>query len=318
MMTVSRALNAETRDKVAPKTLKRILTLATELGYRPNIAARTIRSGRKPVVLLWMPTPESPLYAPYLGEFGASASSREIEVIYIPESIRDSVSPKISIPSGLDFDGIIAIDSPGPAAEARVQFPSVPVLELGGFLGDTKDKICYSFEECGRLSAEHLIDCGYQKLVVFEQAMTPELGRMNYVDGRMMGFVAASAEAGVQVERLAFSVLTQERVYSATRRLLQGRKSRVGVFCRNDALALAAIRAAADVGAKIPSELGVVGLGGRVASIWSAVTLTSVEIPYFGLTSAAIDWMSARILGHTELKPSELLPVQLLQGDSTG
>ncbi|HUX70375.1 MAG TPA: LacI family DNA-binding transcriptional regulator, partial [Cellulomonadaceae bacterium] len=59
--TVSRALSRP--GEVAPETLAKVLDTARGMGYRPNLAARGLITGRTGVIGLVVPDIENPFFA---------------------------------------------------------------------------------------------------------------------------------------------------------------------------------------------------------------------------------------------------------------
>ncbi len=71
---VSYALNGGA--PVAPETRRRILAAVAELGYRPNQAARALRSGSARTLVLAVPDHDDPVFAnPFFAEYAAAIES---------------------------------------------------------------------------------------------------------------------------------------------------------------------------------------------------------------------------------------------------
>ena len=64
--TASRALNEKTRHLVNAEVAARIIAVAEELGYRPDVAAAALRSGRSRLIGALVPGIGNPVFAPIL------------------------------------------------------------------------------------------------------------------------------------------------------------------------------------------------------------------------------------------------------------
>jgi LacI family transcriptional regulator len=64
--TVSRALNARTRDQVNADTLKRVKRAARQLGYVPNAMARGLRTSRSMTIGVIIPDLMNPIFPPII------------------------------------------------------------------------------------------------------------------------------------------------------------------------------------------------------------------------------------------------------------
>src|SRR3954453_15819980 len=62
--TVSRALNVETRGLVNEETAQRVIAAAEELGYRPNLIARGLKTNRSYTIGVLIPDLTNPLFPP--------------------------------------------------------------------------------------------------------------------------------------------------------------------------------------------------------------------------------------------------------------
>ena len=78
--TVSRALNADQKQKISPKVVRAIEKAAEKLGYLPNIAASTLRRNRSFVVGVLIPDITNPIFPPIIRGIQDIADS-EIDVV---------------------------------------------------------------------------------------------------------------------------------------------------------------------------------------------------------------------------------------------
>lgn len=118
--TVSNALNGTGRASAA--TRDRVRAVAESLGYRPNAAGRTLRTGRSGVLALAVTTfgdrawnyAEVPYYAHVVAAATAAAHSRGYALIVLPTGLVEADW------HGVVADGVVLLDSPADDPAVRV------------------------------------------------------------------------------------------------------------------------------------------------------------------------------------------------------
>lgn len=105
--------------------------------------------------------------------------------------------------------------------------------------------------------------------------------------------------------------------YRAARMLFAHEQRPDGIFCYNDHLAIGAIRAAAEVGLRVPENVAVVGIGDSEEGRYARPTLTSVGVDVAFVAREALDMVTARF-GTRAGPPARLVaPHAVLSRQST-
>src|SRR5579872_1724334 len=121
--TVSRVFNDQ--PKVRPETRERVLNAARQLGYRPNLAARALITGRSRV--LGVITSDAVSYGPAATLQAINAAARDagysVSAIPLRSSDHDAVLDAVERLTGQGVEGIITIASEKPVARALASTP---------------------------------------------------------------------------------------------------------------------------------------------------------------------------------------------------
>ncbi|TIC80063.1 LacI family DNA-binding transcriptional regulator [Nocardioides sp. GY 10127] len=140
--TVSWALND--KGEVAESTRARVKALAAELGYRPNQAARTLKSGRSHVLAVAIGHRESApwqeTYMPYYRSVLAGAAIEAVEHGHAVAAVPVSAEGRLS--DAVAFDGLIVVDPVRDdpiLAECRAR--GIPVVADGRPLDEGYDEV---------------------------------------------------------------------------------------------------------------------------------------------------------------------------------
>jgi LacI family transcriptional regulator len=292
---VSYVVNAGPRP-VAPATRERVLAVIEELGYRPNSVARSLRARRSFALGLVVPDSANPFFselgkavedagfdAGYTLLLGNSMDDEERERHYVRTFIERQVDGLVLI--SVSRSGLVASelgDSRIPVVslqslDARIQAPTILVDNEGG----------------AAEAVRHLLEHGADSVA----CLTGPAG-IPSADERAHGWAAALDAAGAPVAgrvcvRTEFS---RSSGYRAALRLLVKQRPRA-LFVASDEQAYGVLRAAAELGVRVPGELALVAFDGIPANEFTVPSLSTMRIPFRELGRAAVRCLVDQIDG---------------------
>ncbi len=106
-MTVSRAFNRP--ELVSPKTVDRVLAVAHELNYVPNLLARGLVTSETHTVGVFVSRPENALYSECLSGITKQAAAHGYNVLMACADSPDSAMTSIRVLMGRRIDGLILL-----------------------------------------------------------------------------------------------------------------------------------------------------------------------------------------------------------------
>ena len=116
---------------------------------------------------------------------------------------------------------------------------------------------------------------------------------------------------------MAYGDFYAESGRDATERLLALAEPPTAIFAASDLMAIGAVRAAAEVGLRVPEDLSVVGFDDIQLSPHVNPPLTTMRQDKLGLGGAAGDALIARVAGAADRPALQTLPVELVVRGST-
>lgn len=278
VITISKVLR--NHPDVGDETRERVLARVKELDYRPNLAARSLVTGRTYLVGLVVPD----LLHPFFAEIAKSLSeilrgSGYYLIISSSEEDPEIEEQEINQLLARRLDTLI-IASCRSTVDLffRIEKQKTPYVLIDRVLpGLSANFIGVDDEAVGRLATAHLIEIGCKRIAHIRGPETSTGIR------RMEGYRRALAQAGLKVvddyiitERKG-DVETKLRGADAMRELLNLNPRPDGVFCFNDPLAMGAMNYAIDQGIRIPEDIAVIGCGNLHYDDSLRVPLSSID-----------------------------------------
>lgn len=287
-MTVSRVLSG--KGYVGKATRQKVEETVAEMGYVPNISARSLASAEAPFVGLAYLNPSGG----YLGEFllGALSAARRTGLHVIVESCStnpgDWAEEVLAFARQPQMRGLVlpppfCEDASVLEAAREIDIPCVrvsPSQYVTGFPSIRIDEYQAAFEMTQKLIAEGHKDIGFIK-----GPSNQEAARQRYA-----GFHDAMREAGLAIHERWIG----QGDYSAGPALefakqVLGRKKRPSaIFASNDDMATGVYTAAHHAGLRIPDDLSIVGFDNQpiAQSLWPG--LTTVHQPIADMAEKAV------------------------------
>lgn len=290
--TVSNVLNDF--PHVRPEVRERVLAAMDQLGYRPNRAARTLRTGRTGVLGLVIPA----LDLGYFGEIGTLVieEARDLGYAVVIAQTRSDLEGERSAIRRFVADGVdgILVDTLLiEEDELRELVEDVPIVLLGEHLaGAAFDRVSIDNSAATAAVVAHLAEGGRQRIGFLGDSARG----LDLVSDRLVGYRAALARHGLPAGPV-LSVSGYRRVdgFDTVSAALAEGLDLDALVAATDLLAIGALRAFADVGIEVPSQVAVVGHDDLADARYAIPRLSSVAPDKPALARAAVAMLDARI-----------------------
>ncbi len=319
MITVSKVLRDH--PDIGDETRERVLARVKELDYRPNLAARSLVTGRTYLVGLVVPD----LLHPFFAEIAKSLSSVLRKsgyylIVSSSEEDPDLEEREIGQLLARRLD-LLIIASCRSTVDLffRIEKQKIPYVLIDRTLpGLAANFVGVDDEAVGRLATSHLIDIGCKRVA---HIRGPETSTGIH---RMEGYKRALSQGGLKVlddyiimERKG-DVDTRQRGAEAMQQLLNLKPRPDGVFCFNDPLAMGAMNYALNQGLRIPEDIAVIGCGNLHYDDSLRVPLSSIDQHSQRIGEEAARIALAILNSKTPLKPEAVvLQPELIMRGST-
>ncbi len=284
---------------VSENTRQRVHASIEELGYRPNPVAQTLRTGRTGVLALIVPE----IDVPYFSELArhvidaAAAVGYRVMIDHTGHNQERERELLTSTDRGMLFDGILFCPLVTRAELDQMNGrTSMPLVLLGEHEFDGRyDHVAIDNIQAAHDATRHLLDLGRTRIAAIgpqpnETFTTPRQ--------RTIGYEIALREVGITPDPALVQPATHYRRadgYHATRALLAADRSPDAIFCYSDPLAMGALRAAHDLGLRVPDDIAIIGIDNIEEGRYSLPSLSTVSLDTRHIAHEAVSHITARI-----------------------
>ncbi|MCS5731443.1 LacI family DNA-binding transcriptional regulator [Herbiconiux moechotypicola] len=310
--TVSRVSNGLTN--VDDSTRQRVLESMQALGYRPNGAARALKSGRFNNIGVIMFTLATLGNMKTLDAIAveAAAADYSVTLIAVPDQTLGAVSGAYRRLSDQAVDGVLILFEARLLDQGEIHLPpGLPVVVIDSDSGSGYPVVDADQAEGARLATQHLLDLGHRQVEHVAGPASSFSGAHRAASWR-----ATLEAAGIAPRAVHHGDWSTESGYRIGLEL--GRRDDVtAIFAANDQMALGVMRALHELGRDIPGEISVVGFDDieEAHSFWPP--LTTVRQNFHEVGRLAMERLLAEIAGTGAHSGTTLVPTELVVRAST-
>ncbi|WEK62210.1 MAG: LacI family DNA-binding transcriptional regulator [Candidatus Microbacterium colombiense] len=310
----SMILNGRPDTRLSQAAHDRVIAAAEELGYRPNVAARGLRTDKTHTIGFISDVVATTRFASGLIKGALEAAEAAGHVVLVLETGGEPKRETEAIAAVLDrqVDGIVFA-----TMRARELFvPSVPagtpVVMLNATNAHHHVSVLPDEETGGRMAVRLLAEQGHRAgIALIGQSDTVEKDafRSATVARRVRGVRSEMAERNLEfVAEESIWLWEPEPGYAATKALLERRDDVKALLCMNDRLAFGAYQAIAELGLSVPDDISIVSFDNDEVAAYLRPGLTTLALPHEAMGRTAVELLlSGERAGET------LLPMPVIE-----
>jgi DNA-binding LacI/PurR family transcriptional regulator len=273
-------------DQLSPGTARRILDVATALGYRPHPVARMLTQRRTMSIGVVTPQALSTTFAnQYFGQFSEGVALIAEEAGYGLTFISPEPGSLATALDRATVDGLVVVGlTTGNPEIERIRAAGIPIVLVDSTAMADVPSIRVDDEGGAYEAAGHVLDLGHREVlivVIAPEAPYPPGSDNGVGPDRLRGYVRAFRDRGLP--------FPQSRLMSAPSTIQGGREvfesawtagmRPTAVVAMSDAIAIGVLAAARSLGLRVPDELSIVGFDDIDIAAHIDPPLTTVHQP---------------------------------------
>lgn len=303
--TVSLVLSGKSAGRVSARTEAAVRRAADELGYRPNVAARALRTGTARTVGLVVTDVTHPFFGPVLrgAQVAAWRAGYAVALVDVANDPDRELASFEALRAG-PVDGFLffTVDPPASTGEHVVTLEVAP---------SGMSFVRFDTERGTELALRHLLELGHTRIGHLGSELDAETFRL-----RRSTLVRVLGEAGLSPGPYARAPFRFDAAVGPALELLDAPECPTAIYCDDDLLAGGVYLAARERGIRIPEDLSVVGFDDLPFARVFEPPLTTIRIDPEALGGEAFELLAALMAGEPA-PPGRILPVELVVRSST-
>lgn len=318
-MTVSRVLSQ--KKGVSLSTSQTIKKIAEEMGYHPNLIARSLSTQKSMTIGIFIPKTKNVLLDIYMSQILSGVidilEENDYKMMFFPFSYQNlsNENPYLNAISGNLIDGMILL-------KTRQNDPYLKDLAKSGFpfvlVNHRNSSSSYNFVdsrnvEGARLAVEYLFRLGHRKIAFVEGTMS----ETNAID-RKTGYLETLKNLGIPLveEYIINGDFSQSLAYQNCDRLLDLKDRPTGIFCSDDYMAIGVINKIRSRGLSVPEDISVVGFDDIDIISYFRPPITTIKQPIYEIGEKSAEILLSLIQGNTKPPIHEFMDVRLIERSS--
>ena len=279
---------------VSKKTADKVRAAAEELGYRPNVLARSLITGKSKIIGLIVAYLDNQFYPDALERLSKALQDNGYHLlVFISPGTGENVDQVVDELMDYRVDGIITA-SVGISDEItnRCEDAGIPMVLFNRGQDDERlSSVTSANVEGGRRIAEFLIAGGHRRIAHIAGWTGASTGR-----DRRDGFLSGLAAAGIDPVAVLDGNFRREDAAKAASAMFEDGAHPDAIFVGNDHMACAVIdELRGSLGLRVPEDVSVVGYDDVPLAAWGAYELTTWRQPSNRMVEATVELLLGQI-----------------------
>jgi len=311
--TVLRALN--NKGSISGETKKKILSVAKEYKYRPNLIARSLHHGRTMSLGIVTINIENMYFVQSLSIINKEAEKRGYftNIVVCDESL-EGEKKLIQGLAERQMDGILLSPiNKGKEFEEFLLSLNIPIVCLGNQVSESITTVQVNEMNGAADAAEFIVSKGYKNIVFICPPLSAKKEQNIYVhEQRLKGF----KEAMSKHPDIGSSVVGETDFLPVVKKILKEKTEKTAFLCSGDSYALNIMRWGRERKLSIPEDFGLMGFDNISTLEYVSPKLTTVSTNVEGVAATAITELLAQIEAEDYVPKSIYLKYRILDGET--
>lgn len=308
---VSRAFT--TGASISGEKRERIIAAADQLGYRPNILARSLIKRTSKVIGIVFGQFENPFFAHALDRFSEAFAERGLRILLFTARTNATVDEQVAELLSYQVSAVIlmAVNLSSRLA-AECERSNIPVVMFNRTTEEEHAAFAVTGDNATGATAiaRHFLATGRRRIAFMAGYDDSSTSRQ-----REAAFITALSGAGIAAPRRVVGHYSRQGAIEATRALFAQEADRPdAVFCANDLMAIAAIETLrAEFGVEPGARCAIAGFDDIPMASWPSFSLTTYSQPIDRMVARAVEF----ITGENDAESAVIVPGKLVIRNST-
>jgi DNA-binding LacI/PurR family transcriptional regulator len=272
---------------VSEETRAKVLAAAEELGYRPNVIARSLIQKSTNIIGLVVMRFSNPFYAHLIRDFTQALQAQGYWTLLLNVAQDPELDETLPMALQYQVDGLIITSATLSSRLAEECARSgTPVVLFNRYATDTHANVVQCDNVAGgKMVADAFLDAGCNRIAFIAGEEVASTNR-----DRETGFVTRLKERGHNLTyRESAGDYRYELGYQAAQRLLEKDERPDAIFCANDLIAMGALDLIqCERGIQVPDDISIIGFDDIPSAAWPGYELTTIRQPFAPLVGNTI------------------------------
>lgn len=279
---------------VSARMRAKVEAAAAELGYSPNILARSLTTGKTRLIGLVSNNFHNPVFLQIFDLLTRGLQEQGLRPLLVNLSEETDPARSVRMLQQYSVDGVIVASSHvSPGFSQAFADAGVPVVHMFARSGQSSGQVsghgvhvvAIDNVAAGQMAATSLIMRGYRHLGFLGGPKAASTSQ-----DRLAGFSAQAAAQGAKVSASFAGAYSFDAGRAQMAQLIRAGQSAMAqaYFCADDVLSIGALSALREAGLRVPQDIGIIGLNDMDMAAWANIDLTTIHQPFAALVTAAI------------------------------